>query len=115
MLKKIPEIIAEARLNLNTLTASQALAKHKELGGVVLDVREPEEYAQKCATGTINVPRGILESKMPALYSDENTPIFIHCASGARATFAAEQLARIGYSNVWVITCKVDDVITSFE
>lgn len=115
MLKKIPEIIAEARIKLQTLTAEQALAKHKELGGIVLDVREESEYQQKAAKGTVHIPRGVLESKMPMLYSDENMPIFIHCASGVRATFAAEQLQRIGYKNVWVITCKVDDVMTSFE
>ncbi|WP_448211633.1 rhodanese-like domain-containing protein [Colwellia sp. MEBiC06753] len=115
MLKKTPEIVAEARISLQTLTAIEAKEKYHEIGGVVLDVREPAEYQAKAAKGTVNVPRGILESKMPELYSDEKTPIFIHCASGARATFAAEQLQRIGYENVWVITCGIDQVVSSFD
>ena len=43
------------------------------------------------------------------MYPDENLAIFIHCATGARAIFAAEQLARVGYQNVWAITCPLDE------
>jgi rhodanese-related sulfurtransferase len=51
--------------------------------------------------------------KMLQMHPDENLAIFIHCATGARATFAAEQLNRVGYNNVWVITCKFDDICCS--
>jgi len=43
-------------------------------------------------------------------YKNENLAIFIHCASGARAILAAEQLERIGYKNVWAITCTLEEV-----
>jgi len=48
--------------------------------------------------------------KMLQLHPNEDLAIFIHCATGARATFAAEQLHRVGYTNVWVITSMLDDV-----
>ena len=73
-------------------------------------MREPAEFAEKSGSSTINIPRGLLEMKMLQMYPDENLAIFIHCATGARATFAAEQLTRVGYNNVWVITCMIDDV-----
>jgi phage shock protein E len=56
----------------------------------------------------------LLEMKMLQLHPDENLAIFIHCATGARATFAAEQLIRVGYKNVWVVTCMLDDVCCVF-
>jgi len=114
MLKTIPEIIALARQSLNTITAAEAAEKCRNENGITIDVREPAEFAEKSGSGTINIPRGLLEMKMLQMHPDENLPIFIHCATGARATFAAEQLKRVGYKNVWVITCMLDDVCCVF-
>ena len=114
MLKSIPEVIAQARKSLNTITAADAAVKCKDENGIIIDVREPAEFAEKSGTSTINIPRGLLEMKMLQMHPDENLAIFIHCATGARATFAAEQLKRVGYKNVWVITCMIDDVCCVF-
>ena len=114
MLKTIPEVIAKARESLKTITAEDAAVKCKSENGIVIDVREPTEFSEKSASGTINIPRGLLEMKMLQLYPNENLAIFIHCATGARATFAAEQLKRVGYNNVWVITGMLDDVCCVF-
>lgn len=110
MLKTIPEVVSQARATLNTMTAEQAKSQCKESESLVIDVREPSEYAQKSAVGTVNIPRGLLEMKMLQLYPNDELNIFIHCASGVRATFAAEQLKRIGYKNVSVILCDLDNV-----
>mgnify|MGYP000107515435 CR=1 FL=1 len=114
MLKTIPEIIAKARESLNTITAADAAVKCKHDNGIVIDVREPAEFNEKSASGAINIPRGLLEMKMLQLHPNEDLAIFIHCATGARATFSAEQLTRVGYKNVWVITCMLDDVCCVF-
>jgi rhodanese-related sulfurtransferase len=114
MLKTIPEVIAQARLSLSTITAADAAVKCKELDGIILDVREPSEFIEKAGKNTINIPRGLLEMKMLQMYPDENLAIFIHCATGARATLSAEQLNRVGYKNVWVVTCMLDDVCCVF-
>ena len=114
MLKTIPEVIAQARQSLNTITAADAVVKCKAENGLIIDVREPAEFAEKAGKNTINIPRGMLEMKMLQMYPDENLSIFIHCATGARATFAAEQLKRVGYKNVWVVTCMLDDVFCVF-
>jgi rhodanese-related sulfurtransferase len=110
MLKTIPEVIAQAKLSLNTITAVDAVEKCKNEKGIIIDVREPAEFAEKSGKSTVNIPRGLLEMKMLQMHPDENLAIFIHCATGARATFAAEQLQRVGYNNVWVITSMIDDV-----
>ena len=114
MLKKIPEVIAQARQSLNTITAAEVVEKCKNENGIIIDVREPTEFTDKSSSGTVNIPRGVLEMKMLQMHPDENLSIFIHCATGARATFAAEQLQRVGYKNVWVITCTLDDICDVF-
>ncbi len=110
MLKTIPEVVAEAKKNLITVSAIEAVNKCKELNGLIIDVREPAEFAQKSASGVNNIPRGLLEMKMLQLHPDAELAIFIHCATGARAVFSAEQLKRVGYTNVSVITCQLDDI-----
>ncbi|PCH96385.1 MAG: hypothetical protein COB83_05720 [Gammaproteobacteria bacterium] len=114
MLKTIPEVIAQARQSLNTINAAEAALKCKAENGLVIDVREPDEFSEKSASNTINIPRGLLEMKMLQLHPDENLAVFIHCATGVRATFAAEQLQRVGYKNVWAITSTLDDVLRVF-
>lgn len=112
MLKSIPELIAQARSNLRCLTAKNAWLEQAGNDGVVIDVREAAEVAQKPAPGSLHIPRGVLEMKLSASHPDPQQTIYIHCASGARATLAAEQLGRIGYTNVTVITCAIDVVCT---
>ncbi|WP_286261534.1 rhodanese-like domain-containing protein [Thalassotalea atypica] len=114
MLKKIPELVKEARVSLNVITAKEAAIKVKEVNGLVLDVREMIEVDKKPVQGVINIPRGILEPQMLQRFPDENLPLFLHCASGVRATFSAEQLTRVGYKNVTVISCSIDDVCQAF-
>tara|TARA_B110000238_G_C16076853_1_gene417543 strand:- start:434 stop:787 length:354 start_codon:yes stop_codon:yes gene_type:complete len=114
MLITIPDLVNQIKQTVNLISASEALIKYQELSGIIVDVREPNEVNSKVAAGTINIPRGVLEMKMPMLYPDVNQAIFIHCASGIRAIFSAEQLQRLGYKNVWAITCGIDDVCHTF-
>jgi len=113
MLKTIPEVVTQAKANLNVVSIAQALAQSKEQQGVIIDVREPSEFAEKSAAGVINIPRGLLEMKMLQLHPQADLAIFIHCATGARAVFSAEQLKRVGYNNVSVISSSLDDICNS--
>ena len=114
MLKTLSELIAQAGQSLNTMTAIEAARNYQPANGLVIDVREPAEFAEKAASKSINIPRGLLEMSMLQMFPDESLPIYIHCATGARATLAAEQLTRVGYKNVWVVTCPLDDVCDVF-
>ncbi len=110
MLLPIVELIEQVKISINTITAAEAAIKCKNEQGIMIDAREPVEYDKKAGLSTINIPRGLLEMKMLQNYKNENLAIFIHCASGARAILAAEQLERIGYKNVWAITCTLEEV-----
>jgi len=115
MLKTIPEVIAQARDSLTLINAEEAIVSAKQKSCVVIDVREPSEYAEKSAKGAVNIPRGLLEMKMLQLYPNETQAIFLHCATGVRAIFSAEQLKRVGYLDVAVITSSLDDICNTFR
>lgn len=110
MLKTIPEIIATVRDNITLITAEEAAVLSQQGNAVIVDVREPAEFDQKSAKSAINIPRGLLEMKMLQLYPNAEQTILLHCATGARAIFSAEQLQRVGYGNVSVITSSIDDI-----
>lgn len=110
MLKPISEIVQDARQDLRCVTAAQAVEELESNDGLVVDVREPAEVAAKPTGLSVNIPRGVLEMQMPSHVPDSETPIYLHCATGGRASLAAEQLHRMGYKNVSVITCDVDAI-----
>ncbi len=115
MLKTLPELIKEASTGLRVVDANTARQEMKENQGVLVDVREPPEAAAHPAAGALNVPRGVLEVKMPEMVPDEDRPIYLHCATGGRARLGAEQLERLGYRRVTAISCGVETITEVFN
>ncbi len=115
MLKSIPDMLQEIRSHLRCLTAAEAIAELQTNGGILVDVREPEEAKAKPTPSTLNMPRGLVDLDLADTYPDPDQVIYLHCATGVRASFAAEQLLRVGYKNVTVITCRAEEVSKAFE
>jgi glyoxylase-like metal-dependent hydrolase (beta-lactamase superfamily II)/rhodanese-related sulfurtransferase len=65
---------------------------------VVLDVREPEEFAQGHVPGAMNLPQADLASRLDGLPRDH--PLYTICHSGRRALNAARFLKQTGFSGV---------------
>ena len=65
---------------------------------VLLDVREPEEYAHGHVPGALNLPQAELALRLDEVPRDR--PIQIICQSGARSLRSAQFLAQMGYDNV---------------
>lgn len=69
---------------------------------LVLDVREPAEFAAGCIPGAINIPRGVLEFKInnhPDFQNKQDSKIIVYCQSGGRSALATEALNKIGFKN----------------
>ena len=73
----------------------QALDNDEDV--IVLDVREPNEYAVAHIPESINIPRGLLEFSIWSLIPDKNEKILVYCKTGARAALAAKTLNELGY------------------
>ena len=75
---------------------------------LIVDVREPEEFAAMHIDGSINVPRGILESAcewdyeetVPELVQAREREVVVVCRSGYRSVLAAHAMNVLGYTNV---------------
>lgn len=72
-----------------------------EKGIVLLDVRTPEEYAQKHIPGSLLIPVDEIETQAAAKLADKDAVIFVYCRSGRRSVTASEALVGMGYSQVY--------------
>ena len=67
---------------------------------VVIDVREPAEFAVEHIRGAKNVPLGSLAKQTEALPSNKNVPILVYCKSGHRGAMGLTVLLMLDYKNV---------------
>lgn len=72
----------------------------EESGYIILDVRTPEEFAEKHIPNAINVPNETIGTDEISQLPDKDQLIMVYCRSGRRSKEAAEKLAKLGYTNV---------------
>lgn len=68
---------------------------------VIIDVREPEEYANGHVKGAINIPPAELMSgsdKLKEVAEDAN--IILYCLSGSRSNVSKNIMQGLGYTNI---------------
>jgi rhodanese-related sulfurtransferase len=65
-----------------------------------IDVREDGEFAVDRARGAQHIGRGVLERDVETLISDHAAPIVLYCGGGFRSALAADNLQKMGYTNV---------------
>ncbi len=64
-------------------------------GAVIIDVRNPGEFAGGAAPGSENIPLGSIPKKLNQIKSLQ-TPVICVCASGMRSGAAKAQLVAAG-------------------
>jgi rhodanese-related sulfurtransferase len=104
------EIVAEARAQIKEADHAQA-AQHLANGGLVIDVREPGEYAAARLNGAVNLPRGVIEFKIadnPVL-ANKDASILLYCKTGGRSALAAVNLQRMGYTGLSSLAGGIDE------
>ena len=67
---------------------------------IILDVRTPQEFAEKHIPNAINIPNeNIGTSEIPEL-PDKKQLILVYCRSGNRSKQASSKLVKLGYTNI---------------
>ncbi len=76
---------------------------------LILDIREPDEFATMHIAGSLHVPRGVLESACEYNYEDtvkelveaRGCNVVVVCRSGNRSALAALTMQQLGYKKVF--------------
>src|SRR5277367_6728512 len=66
----------------------------------LVDVREESEFAKDHLPGAIHLGKGIIERDIEARVPELNTEIILYCGGGFRSALAADNLQKMGYTNV---------------
>ncbi len=67
---------------------------------VLVDVREDREFSADHIPGAVHLGRGIIERDIEARYPDLSTELVLYCGGGFRSALAADNLQKMGYTNV---------------
>jgi rhodanese-related sulfurtransferase len=66
----------------------------------LIDVREDREFDADHLPGAVHLGKGIIERDVEAKYPDLQTELILYCGGGFRSALAADNLQKMGYSNV---------------
>jgi len=67
---------------------------------ILVDTREDNEWANGHIAGAVHMGRGIIERDIEAKVPDVNTKLILYCGGGFRSALVADNLQKMGYSNV---------------
>jgi len=67
---------------------------------LLVDVREESEFAKDHLPGAIHLGKGIIERDIEARVPELNTEMVLYCGGGFRSALAADNLQKMGYTNV---------------
>jgi rhodanese-related sulfurtransferase len=71
-----------------------------ERGFVLVDVREESEWNAGHIPGAVHLGKGVIERDIEQKVPDPDREIVLYCGGGFRSALAAENLERMGYTNV---------------
>jgi len=67
---------------------------------VLIDTREDHEWERGHLPGAIHMSKGIIERDIEETFADRKTPIVCYCGGGFRSALVADNLQKMGYTNV---------------
>ena len=91
----------ESETGYRQVSAAEAIAMmEEETGYLILDVRTPEEFAEKHIPGAVNIPNEAIGTEEIPELPQKDQLILVYCRSGNRSKQASEKLAALGYTNI---------------
>jgi rhodanese-related sulfurtransferase len=95
------KIVNDAKSRVKETTVDEVKQKLDHGDKVLLvDVREESEFAKDHLPGAIHLGKGVIERDIEARVPDVKTPMILYCGGGFRSAMAADNLQKMGYTNV---------------
>ena len=95
------KIVEDTRKRIREVSIDEVKAKlDRKEKFLLIDVREESEYATDHLPGAVHLGKGIIERDVEARVPDQNTPMVLYCGGGFRSALAADNLQKMGYTQV---------------
>ena len=95
------QLVEAVRVNIRECTVQdihRRIVAHEEF--LLFDVREESEYAAGHLPGAKSLGKGIIERDIESMVTDFDREIVLYCGGGFRSALAADNLQKMGYTNV---------------
>lgn len=83
---------------LPTIEPKEARSLVERENALIVDVREPDEWADARIPGAVHIPLGEIRTRADEIPRDR--PVILQCRSGNRSAGATRRLLELGFTNV---------------
>ncbi len=97
----IQDLIDTAFRKHKAISPSEAVLLMNNDGTLVVDVRDPNEYAEGHIEGSRNIQFAKLAERAAELEPYKETPLIVTCQSGTRSLAAGKKLTALGFKAVY--------------
>jgi rhodanese-related sulfurtransferase len=104
------KIVEDAKKRIRELTVDQVKAKlDRGEKFHLIDVREESEWSKDHVAGADYLGKGIIERDIEARIPKTSEEIVLYCGGGFRSALAADNLQKMGYTNVYSMDGGIRD------
>ena len=97
--KEFLQIAEAAKSRVTEISVEETLEKIKGKASLI-DVREDNEWNEAHAAGATHLGRGVIERDIVGAFPDKDAELILYCGGGYRSALAADNLQKMGYTNV---------------
>jgi rhodanese-related sulfurtransferase len=111
----INQLVAKTKSEIKTVKMPEFKAAFdKQDVGLLIDVRNENEFEDGFVPGAVNVPRGLIEFRIWKLVgfpdkTDMSKKMTLYCATGGRCALATKTLQDLGFTNATSVDMKFED------
>lgn len=97
---RFQKLVVDAKQRIKEISPEEARAQVQHGEAVLIDVREESDFRDAHAEGAKHLSKGVIELEIEEEVPDPNDVIICYCGGGSRSALAADNLQKMGYTNV---------------
>jgi len=96
------ELVNSNRTNIKECSVNEinSMNQNNNLDGILIDVREFEEWENGHLPNAIHLSKGSIESKIEKYIPNKKQKLYLYCGGGYRSVLAGISLKEMGYANI---------------
>ena len=94
------KLVEDAKTRVREVGVADTRRRLEKNEAVLIDVREESEWAAGHARGALHLGKGLIERDIEQRVPDKSAPIILYCGGGFRSALSADNLQKMGYTNV---------------
>ena len=95
------KLVDEAKARVREVSVDAVRRKLESGKAKLIDVREESEWTAGHARGAKHLGKGVIERDIEDRVPDKSSEVILYCGGGFRSALAADNLQKMGYTNVW--------------